>query len=297
MPVKKTVTRTASLAVIGILVSSASGLAQEKHLSAREVITRIQEHVGVPWQTETVDTFKAGNPDTPVTGIAVTMMATMDVLERAATSGKNLIITHEPTFYNHLDKLDILKQKETDAVLAGKLAFIAKNNLVIWRFHDHWHRRRPDGIVAGMVHALGWEKYQDAKNENLFTIPETTMEKLAQDLGAKLSTHAMRVVADPRQKVRRVALVPGASGFAAEARALEMPDVDVLVTGEPREWETVEYVADAVTQKKGKGLIILGHIPSEQAGMEECARWLKSLVSEVPVEFVPTVDPFWKTRP
>jgi putative NIF3 family GTP cyclohydrolase 1 type 2 len=148
-----------------------------------------------------------------------------------------------------------------------------------------------------MVHALGWEKYQDAKNENLFTIPETTMEKLAQDLGAKLSTHAMRVVADPRQKVRRVALVPGASGFAAEARALEMPDVDVLVTGEPREWETVEYVADAVTQKKGKGLIILGHIPSEQAGMEECARWLKSLVSEVPVEFVPTVDPFWKTRP
>jgi hypothetical protein len=56
----------------------------------------------------------------------------------------------------------------------------------------------------------------------------------------------------------------------------------------------VEYVADAVTQKKGKGMIILGHIPSEQAGMEECARWLKSFVSEVPIEFVPAADPFWK---
>jgi len=276
------------------LLWSASAVAQEKRMTARDVISRIQQHVGVPWAAETVDTFKAGDPDTAVTGIAVTMMATMDVLQRAAASGKNLIITHEPTFYNHLDKLDVLEQKENDPVLAAKLAFIAKHNLVVWRFHDHWHVRKPDGIVAGMVHALGWEKYQDAKNEHLFTIPETTVEKLSVDLKAKLSTHAMRIVADPNQRIRRVALVPGASGFVREAHALEMPDVDVLLTGEPREWETVEYVADAVTQKKGKGLIILGHIPSEQAGMEECTRWLKSFVNEVSIEFVPTADPFWR---
>jgi len=276
------------------LLWSASAVAQEKRMTARDVISRIQQHVGVPWAAETVDTFKAGDPDTAVTGIAVTMMATMDVLQRAAASGKNLIITHEPTFYNHLDKLDVLEQKENDPVLAAKLAFIAKHNLVVWRFHDHWHVRKPDGIVAGMVHALGWEKYEDAKNEHLFTIPETTVEKLSVDLKAKLSTHAMRIVADPNQRIRRVALVPGASGFVREAQALEMPDVDVLLTGEPREWETVEYVADAVTQKKGKGLIILGHIPSEQAGMEECTRWLKSFVNEVSIEFVPTADPFWR---
>ena len=49
--------------------------AQGKHLTARDVITRIQQQVGVPWQGDTVDTFKAGNPDSPVSGIAVTMMA------------------------------------------------------------------------------------------------------------------------------------------------------------------------------------------------------------------------------
>lgn len=290
----KRVAKMKLLAGILALLWSSSAVAQEKHVTAGDVITRIQQQVGVPWQAETVDTFKAGDPDTAVTGIAVTMMATMDVLQRAAASGKNLIITHEPTFYNHLDKLDVLEQKENDPVLAAKLAFIAEHHLVVWRFHDHWHKRRPDGIVAGMVHALGWEKYQDPEDEHLFTIPETTMEKLAGDLKAKLSTHAMRVVADPHQKVKRVALVPGSSGFARETHALEMPDVDILLTGEPREWETVEYVADAVTQKKGKGLIILGHIPSEQAGMEECARWLKRFVSEVPIEFVSAADPFWK---
>jgi len=294
MPANKSVVRAILVTSIAVLLSSASVPAQEKRLTAREVIARIQEQVGVPWQAETVDTFKAGNPDTAVTGIAVTMMATMDVLQRAAASGKNLVITHEPTFYNHLDKLDVLEQKENDPVLAAKLAFIAKHNLVVWRFHDHWHMRKPDGIVTGVVHSLGWEKYQDARNEHLFSIPETTMEKLAADLKVKLSTHAMRVVADPHQKVKRVALVPGASGFARETHALEMPEVDVLLTGEPREWETVEYVADAVTQKRGKGLIILGHIPSEQAGMEECTRWLKTFVSEVPTEFVPAADPFWR---
>lgn len=279
---------------VALLFSSHLAAGQEKHLTARDVIGRIQQHVGVPWQAETVDTFKAGNPDEPVTGIALTMMATMDVLERAAASGKNLIITHEPTFYNHLDKLDVLPGKEKDPVLAAKLAFIAEHHLIVWRFHDHWHRRTPDGIEAGMAQALGWEKQQDPENQYLFAVRETTLESLAGNLKKKLDIHVLRVVGDPHLNVKKVGLVPGASGFQKETLALERNDVDVLVTGEPREWETVEYVADAVTQGKHKGLIILSHIPSEQAGMEECTRWLKTLVSEVPVAFVAAKDPFWR---
>ena len=273
-----------------------SAAAQVKPLTARDVIARIQTHAGVPWQQETVDTFKAGNPEAEVKGIAVTMMATLDVLERAAAAGQNLIITHEPTFYNHLDRPDDLEQKENDPVLAAKRAFIQEHGLVIWRFHDHWHRRKPDGIEAGMAHALGWENFQDSGNQYLFAIPETDLEHLASDLKSRLKIRVMRVVGDPKLKVRKVALVPGASGFGKETRALEISDVQVLVTGEPREWETVEYVADAVTEGKPKALIILGHIPSEQAGMEECARWLKTFVSEVPVEFVAAREPFWAPK-
>jgi putative NIF3 family GTP cyclohydrolase 1 type 2 len=287
-------------AVLGILFCLAaacaggSAAAQDKRITAREVIARIQAHAGVPWQNETVDTFKAGDPETPVAGIAVTMMATMDVLQRAAASGQNLIITHEPTFYDHLDKPDGLEQKENDPVLAAKRAFIKDHSLVIWRFHDHWHRRKPDGIMAGMIRALGWEKFQGSGSPYVFALPETTVEGLAADLKKRLGIHVLRVVGDPKMKVKKIALVPGASGFAKETRALEMGDVQVLVTGEPREWETVEYVADAVTQGKQKALIILSHVPSEQAGMEECARWLETFVTEVPVEFVPTRDPFWE---
>src|SRR5262249_34073067 len=104
--------------VILMILMSLSASAQGNRLTARQVIERIQQHVGVPWRTPTVDTFKAGNPDTSVPGIAVTMMAALDVLQRAAASGQNLIITHEPTFYDHYDKTDDL-EKENDGVLAA----------------------------------------------------------------------------------------------------------------------------------------------------------------------------------
>jgi len=282
-----------ALFLLTVSLGANSATAQAKPLSAREVIARIQEHVGIPWMQQTVDTFEAGNSDAEVKGIAVTMMATLDVLQRAAAAGQNLIITHEPTFFNHQDKPDDLDQKDNDPVLAAKRAFIAEHGLVIWRFHDHWHRMKQDGIELGMAHALGWEKFQDSSNQYLFAIPETDLERLADDLKSRLKIRTMRVVGDPKLKVNKVALVPGASGFAKETRALEISDVQVLITGEPREWETVEYVADAVTEGKPKALIILGHIPSEQAGMEECVRWLKAFVGEVPIEFVPAREPFW----
>src|SRR5713101_7317261 len=89
--------------LFGAALCGVRAMAQEKRPTAREVVTAIQEHIGVPWVSKTVDTFKSGNPETPVTGIAVTMMATLDVLQRATANGQNLIITHEPTFFNHYD--------------------------------------------------------------------------------------------------------------------------------------------------------------------------------------------------
>lgn len=280
------------IAAAAISIAQQAKSPKASNITAQQVIDRIKTQVGVPWSSDTVDTFKAGNPDIPVTGIAVTMMATLDVLQRAVAAGDNLIITHEPTFYSHLDKPDDLPLKEKDPVLAEKRAFIKQHNLIIWRFHDYWHRRSPDGIKAGVMHYLGWEKYEDPAQPYLFSIPETTVADLAEYLKTKLAIAGIRIVGDRKMKVTRVALSPGAAGFARETGALERPDIQVLILGETREWETVEYVADAIAEGKQKALIVLSHVPSEQPGMEECARWLKTFITEVPVQFVPTADPF-----
>ncbi len=264
-------------------------------ISAQQIVDRIQKEIGIPWHAETVDTFKAGDPNTPVTGVAVTMMATLDVLQRAAAAGDNFVITHEPTFYSHLDGIADL-EKQNDPVLAAKEAFIREHHMVIWRFHDHWHMRQPDGIQVGMTKALGWEKYQSVEEPHLFTLPETTLADLAETLKKKLSIIAMRVVGDRSMKVSKIALIPGAAGSIPQIKALESPNVEVLIIGEVPEWETVEYVDDATAAHQDKALIMLTHIPSEQAGMEECTKWLKTFVKEVPVEFVAAKQPFWQPK-
>ena len=279
--------KIAILALAGALAAQA-----QQTITARQVIERIQQHLGVTLPANTVDTVKAGNPDEPVKGIAVTMMATYDVLERAARSGNTLVITHEPTFYNHQDATADL-EKQSDQVLAAKQKFIADHHLVVWRFHDGWHKRQPDGILLGMTKALGWQKFQNANQAHLFQVPETTLNQLAADVKSKLKINVVRVVGDPNLRLTKIGMMPGAGGSTRQIQMLERDDVEVLMIGETPEWETVEYVADAASQHKRKALLILGHIPSEQAGMQECTDWLRTFVSEVPVTFVPAKEPFW----
>jgi putative NIF3 family GTP cyclohydrolase 1 type 2 len=268
----------------------ASGRTSTTPLTAQQVIDRIKTKAGGSWQGDTVDTFKAGDPNTPVTGIVTSFMSTLDVLQRAAASGKNLIITHEPTFYNHLDKLDDLRG---DPVVAAKQEFIRQHHLVVWRFHDHFHLTNRDGIMRGMTDALGWQKFKNPSNEHLFALPETTVAALSADVRKRLNIRTMRVVGDPGMKLTKIGFLPGASGAAKQITMLERDDVEALLIGEVPEWETISYARDAVTEGKHKALIILGHTVSEEAGMRYCAQWLTTFIPETPIEFIPAGEPFW----
>jgi putative NIF3 family GTP cyclohydrolase 1 type 2 len=260
-----------------------------KDLTASEVMKRVIAATGATPRSDTVDTLKAGDPNTVVTGIVTTFMDTFPVLEKAVASGKNLIITHEPTFYNHLDQQT---QFASDAVYQQKVAYISKHHLVVYRFHDTWHERQPDGIRAGMVDEFGWQKYQSATNPDLFTFPSTTVGQIAAALQKSTGARAIRIVGDPAMAVTHVALMPGASRADRQIEMLEKDSVQLLVAGESREWETVPYVVDAAAEGRSKALILLGHEVSEEAGMDECARWLRTVFPGVPIQFIPAGEPF-----
>jgi len=72
-----------------------------------------------------------------------------------------------------------------------------------------------------------------------------------------------------------------------------LPHVDVVLVFECREWEAAEYLRDAAASGQKKALIQLPHEGGEEAGMDECARWLKTFGTEVPIKFLPYGDPFW----
>jgi hypothetical protein len=70
--------------------------------------------------------------------------------------------------------------------------------------------------------------------------------------------------------------------------------VDVVVAGEVREWETVEYARDTIASGQRKGLILTGRVLSEEPGMRACATWLEALVPEVRVRHIAAGDPYWR---
>ena len=270
---------------------AADGLFGQSSLTAQDVVVRIQSELakaGVTWREQTVDTFKGGGPNTPVRGIATTVMSTLDVLQRAAAAGKNMVITHEPTYYNGSDDTSEMLQ---DELYLRKVKFIKDNGLVVWRFHDHWHAKKPDGMPVGIAKLLGWSQYQVPERERQYVIPEATLEAVAKHIKRSMGIKTMRVVGDPATKISRVAISPGYSNLQASLRTF--PNNDLFIVGEAREWEGVEYAFDAMTAGMAKGLIVLGHTISEDPGMDEAATWLRTIVPEVPVEFIPAGEPFW----
>ena len=276
-----------------LLLLPACTVAQStKGLTAAEVMQRVIAATGATPPAGTVDTLKAGDPDTVVTGIVTTFMDTYPVLEKAVASGKNLIISHEPTFYNHLDQQS---QFAADPVYQQKLAYIREHHLVVYRFHDTWHMRQPDGILVGMVNQLGWKKYQNGSNSILFTFPRMTVGQIAASLQKSTGARAIRIVGDPALPVTEIALMVGASGSDEQIKVLEQEDVQLVVAGESREWETVPYVVDAAAEGRHKALILLGHDVSEEAGMDECARWLRTIFPGMPIQFIPAGEPFHTT--
>ena len=109
--------------------------------TAQEVVERVRKSLGVAWQADTADTFKAGNPLTAVSGIVTTSLATIDVMRRAVKAGANMIITSGPTFYSRNDRptppagrgRGAASPASPDPVFAAKNEFIRSNGLVVWR--------------------------------------------------------------------------------------------------------------------------------------------------------------------
>lgn len=254
-----------------------------------DAIERILDHMPERLPPGGCDRVIHGDPARELRGIAVTFMATRAVLERAAAAGCDFIVTHEPTWWNHHDHVDWL---HGDPVQRAKAAFADAHGLVLWRLHDHVHVGWPDLIAQGMLRALGWEGHVVPDRVDLVALPPQPLRALAAHVRARLGAATARFAGDPDAPVSRIAFLPGACGGRRQLDLLRQPDVEAVFCGESPEWETCEYVRDAVAQGRRKALIVAGHAASEEAGMAHLAALVRDWFPGVPVTHLPTGEPF-----
>ncbi|QQE77907.1 Nif3-like dinuclear metal center hexameric protein [Alicyclobacillus sp. SO9] len=261
-----------------------------------EVIRKVTGWLG-PVESR-VDTLKSGSTEAEVKGIVTTFMPSYSVLLQTAQLGSNLVIAHEAPFYHHMDKVEML---EDDIVFRRKQNLIEKKEMSIFRLHDHMHRNNPDGIVQGLIQDLDWSKYiVQPSIEGLLplntpplSIPAISLKAVAEYVKRKLDVSYVKVVGNLSMQCSRVGVLPGYTGGGELAIPfLRRENLDLVIIGEGPEWETPEYVRDAIAVGMHKALIIIGHLRSEESGMKYLAESVKSMFPLLPVQFIAEDPPF-----
>ena len=258
--------------------------------TVQQVIDIILREVPNARTENTVDKIRSGSPDQEVTGIVTTMFPSIEVIEKTKAAGANFIIAHETPFYNNADETAWLN---TDDAYNYKVELLNKYKIAIWRFHDNWHAHKPDGITMGNLIKLGWDKYYNEQTPRLLTLPEPmTIKSIAALTKKKLGIATVRIVGNLNQECTTIYLAFGYMDPKMQIPVIQQIKPDLILSGETREWETVERVRDGLAMGQKTSLLVLSHSVSEEAGMEYLVQWLQPKVPGVKVINIPSNNPF-----
>lgn len=236
---------------------------------------------------KTVDTFKSGDPESEVRGIAVSWMSTTEALSAALARQCNLFITHEPTYYDHYDDLGGWVFGFQGA--REKRAFIEASGITILRCHDLWDQMPGIGIpdawgkALGLGQPVGGEGYY-----RVFDVRGRTAGDLARQVASRtqpFDQEAVQLIGDPATPVHSVAIGTGAItplfGYLHDFGEAYGLDAAICTDDGFTYWREGAYALDT-----GLPVIIVNHATAEEPGMMQLAEHLRAQFPDVPVHFL-----------
>ena len=237
-----------------------------------------------------------GDPQAEVTGVVTCWSATLAVLEKAADTGANMVVSHEPLTYRVCGRdpeagLQWYEERHPTAKIPNqrRLALALGKGLTVYRYHSNWDFCPRYGMVDML--ARGLDLGQERSGERMapvYSIPPTSVRHLCQRAQQRLQTGPLRVIGDPDRIVTRVAICHGGFG-----QMFTFPEValaggaELALFGEMLDY-TIRYCVET-----DLAAIELGHYHSEQPGMVGMAEFLRErLPTSVPVECLPSGAPW-----
>ena len=89
----------------------------------------------------------------------------------------------------------------------------------------------------------------------------------------------------------RFAGMPPGDDRSFGARKIPTLSIAILPAAEAHQLWLMLHARNAGLEK---GFVSIGRVVNEAPGMQVCADWLKTIVPDVPVRFVPAGDPYWR---
>lgn len=232
-----------------------------------------------------IDRFISGNTEGELKGISTAFIATSEVIYRSVSLGCNLIITHEPVFYNHKDVAGWLVSSD---VYMKKLKMINETGTAIFRLHDQKHKKSVDPVLLAFTDRLGWSRYRDISDYRIFNLPEVKLADLLAHIKSALGCNFLRYIGNTDMLCCRVGILVGSQGGVKQIKFVEENALDVLVCGEVNEWDVNIYINDSSFHGFSRALIVTGHEESERDAMELLAERIKEILPDYPSVYLPS---------
>lgn len=269
-------------------------------MRASEVHSYLQslDNGWVNWD-DTVDTFKAGDPDAEVESIAVGWMSYTWALERAVELGCNLFVTHEGTYYDHEE--EPIRENHPPSVVElidEKQAFIEEHDLVILRCHDLWDQYPLIGVPDAWGRHLGFVADEVPTEEmsvlptafgqgdyyRVYEVSERTAREAARQIASAVrdvGQDAVELLGEGSTPVSRIAIGTGA--ITPFRHLFDVYDPDMVVCSDDgfTYWRDGHVAVDA-----GVPVVVVNHATSEVRSIALLAEHLDSAFSDVPVHHV-----------
>ena len=229
------------------------------------------------------DCCKAGDPEKEVKKVAVTTFPSTDTIKAAAAWGADMLLVHEPLYYDHLDAYS------TKKLQSEKRELIEQSGMTIYRFHDHPHACAEDLIAVGMVKKMAFdgkvEYITPGVNTRITLNKPMTAVQVAKQLEKNLNLSHIRICGARDLPATVITGMFGAPDGVLDL--LQSEDTQIIIVGETCEWMMAEYARDAGLMGHNKTLLILGHAGSEEAGMVYISELVSEMMPELEVKYIP----------
>lgn len=231
----------------------------------------------------TVDRIVVGDPNREVSRCLVTWMSGFPACREAAKRGVDLLITHEPTFWDPHDR-----EPEKNPTAAKKLAFIQDAGFAVMRIHDVWDRMPEVGVPSawGRFLELGDKPARTGNQgyQHLYEIEPTPLDTLAKRIAEKTATigeAAVQVVGDGQRPVSRIGVGAGCACDIPTSMALAA-DCTIVADDGATYWQHIQMAAD-----HDHPIIRVNHGTSEEPGMVTLCDYINANLEGVAAEHLP----------
>jgi putative NIF3 family GTP cyclohydrolase 1 type 2 len=226
-----------------------------------------------PWvdRAKTVDCVKFGDGGKPVSTVGVCWYAATETLREAARLKCDLVLTHEPLWWDHWDKPGGWQEHP---VGAARRKVLEDSGITVLRLHDTWDNWPKIGIRDSFAAGLGLTRFvceDKTRWHAMYEVPEQTLREFARYVASKvkpLGEDAVQVLGDPQQKVRFPSIGVGCGG-PHEDMISRGSDCLIVCFDGAWYWRDRERFAE-----QGAGVITLEHGTTEMWGLESLAKYV-----------------------